>query len=378
ACGPAREDGHALDLLGPVGEDERHAIELFLHERGKVAHRDRCHELPAEAPGREPLLGLDAELRSEQGVVADLRVRVEGEMVGGQRQVVIEERLQAAAEDAVDDAGVLVPEEAVVGDHKLRSGLAGTGEEVARGGDAAGDLGDVLPAEHLNAHGPGARIGLELEVLGGISQDLVARNHSANLFEPRGVAQPGSARRSGRRGPRFKSGHPDTYETIPVAMRRARRTGLALLSLVALSLAAPSAASAHAVSGIDYRFPLPVWLFALAAGVAVLASAPPAMLPVRSNTSWVGGDFYGSIRLLHLGTIGLVVFTLALIDVLVGGLFGPKDFFENPATIVVWVDFWVGLGIVTALVGNAWDFVSPLSAAGRALERALAFRRSEE
>jgi prolyl-tRNA synthetase len=32
---------------------------------------------------------------------------------------------------------------------------------------------------------------------------------------------------------------------------------------------------------------------------------------------------------------------------------------------VVWVDFWVGLGIVTALVGNAWDFVSPLSAAGR-------------
>ena len=157
-------------------------------------------------------------------------------------------------------------------------------------------------------------------------------------------------------------------------MRRARRTGLALLSLVAVSLAVPSAASAHAVSGIDYRFPLPIWLFALAAGVAVLASAPAAMFAVRSNTSWAGGDFYGSIRRLHLGTIGLVVFTLALIDVLVGGLFGPKDFFENPATIVVWVDFWVGLGIVTALVGNAWDFVSPLSAAGRALERALAFR----
>ena len=108
-------------------------------------------------------------------------------------------------------------------------------------------------------------------------------------------------------------------------MRRARRTGLALLSLVAVSLAVPAAASAHAVSGIDYRFPLPIWLFALAAGVAVLASAPAAMFAVRSNTSWAGGDFYGSIRRLHLGTIGLVVFTLALIDVLVGGLFGPKD-----------------------------------------------------
>src|SRR6266545_1080879 len=57
-----------------------------------------------------------------------------------------------------------------------------------------------------------------------------------------------------------------------------------------------------------------------------------------------------------------------------GGLFGPEDFFENPATIVLWVDFWVGLGIVSALVGNLWDFVSPLNAAGRFLERTLARR----
>ena len=157
-------------------------------------------------------------------------------------------------------------------------------------------------------------------------------------------------------------------------MQRARRTGLALASLVAVSLIAPSAASAHAVSGIDYRFPLPIWLFALAAGVAVLASAPAAMFAVRGEGSWTGGDFYGSIRRLHLGAIGLVVFTLALVDAVVGGLFGPADFFENPVTIVIWIDFWVGLGIVSGLVGNVWDFVSPLSAAGRALERRLAER----
>ncbi len=155
-------------------------------------------------------------------------------------------------------------------------------------------------------------------------------------------------------------------------MQRARRTGLALASLVALSLIAPSAASAHAVSGIDYRFPLPIWLFALAAGVAVLASAPAAMFAVRGEHTWTGGDFYGRVSRLHLGTIGLVVFTLALADAVVGGLFGPTDFFENPVTIVVWIDFWVGLGIVSGLVGNVWDFVSPLSAAGRALERRLA------
>jgi len=157
-------------------------------------------------------------------------------------------------------------------------------------------------------------------------------------------------------------------------MKRARRTGLALVSLVAAALVAPSVASAHAVSGIDYRFPLPIWLFALAAGVAVLASAPAAMFAVRSDQTWTSRDFYGSIRRLHLGEIGLIIFTVALVDGIVGGLFGPADFFENPVSILVWVDFWVGLGLVTALLGNAWDFVSPLSSAGRALERALAVR----
>jgi hypothetical protein len=157
-------------------------------------------------------------------------------------------------------------------------------------------------------------------------------------------------------------------------MQRARRTGLAFIALAALSLVAPSVASAHAVSGIDYRFPLPIWLFALAAGVAVLASAPAAMFAVRSDQTWTSGDFYGGFRPLRLGTVGLVIATLVLVDCLIGGLFGPEDFFENPVTVVIWVDFWVGLGIVSALVCNVWDFVSPLSAAGRALEGVLAAR----
>ena len=156
-------------------------------------------------------------------------------------------------------------------------------------------------------------------------------------------------------------------------MRRARRTGLALGSLVAVALIAPSAASAHAVSGIDYRFPLPIWLFAMAAGVAVLASAPAALFAVRSEKTWTGGDFYRSVRPLHLGAIGLVIVTVALADGVVGGLFGPDDFFENPVTILTWIDFWVGLGIVSALVANVWDFISPLSAVGRALESRLAW-----
>jgi hypothetical protein len=153
-----------------------------------------------------------------------------------------------------------------------------------------------------------------------------------------------------------------------------RRRGLALATATVAALLLPGAAAAHAVSGIDYRFPLPVWLYALAAGLAVLLSAPAATLAGRADGTRTSGDLYGPLRRFHLGWIAVALASLLLVDVVAGGLFGPEDFFENPATIVLWVDFWVGLGIVSALVGNLWDFVSPLNAAGRFLERTLARR----
>jgi hypothetical protein len=153
-----------------------------------------------------------------------------------------------------------------------------------------------------------------------------------------------------------------------------RRTGLVLAVASVAALLLPGAAMAHAVSGIDYRFPLPVWLYGLAAGLAVLFSAPAATFASRATGTRTTGDFYGFVRPLGLGWIVTALFSLLLLDVVFGGLFGPDDFFENPATVVLWVDFWVGLGIVSALVGNLWDFVSPLNAAGRAIERMLARR----
>jgi len=138
--------------------------------------------------------------------------------------------------------------------------------------------------------------------------------------------------------------------------------------------ALPASAAAHAVPGIDYRFPLPIWLYGAAAGAAVLASAPAAAFAVQLREPRRKRDVYGRIRPLHLGAAGLIVSTVFLLVGLAGGFFGAQEFFENPLTIIIWVDFWVGLGIVSALVGNAWDFVSPLNVAGRALERALARR----
>ena len=79
-------------------------------------------EAPADADLGERALHLDAELPGEERVVADLRVRVEGEVVAGQRQVGVEERLEPAAHAAVDRPRLVVPEQAVVDDDQLRAG----------------------------------------------------------------------------------------------------------------------------------------------------------------------------------------------------------------------------------------------------------------
>lgn len=136
---------------------------------------------------------------------------------------------------------------------------------------------------------------------------------------------------------------------------------------------------AHAVP-VTYDFPLPIWLYALAGGAAVLASAPAAVLAVRSAGSEPlhARNVYPGLRRLRLGPLGLAVCSLLFVLALVGG-FGAtseegREFFENPATILIWVDFWIALGAVSTLLGNVWDFVSPLNAAMRLVDRWLARR----
>jgi len=70
-----------------------------------------------------------------------------------------------------------------------------------------------------------------------------------------------------------------------------------------------------------------------------------------------------------------------VLEALVGGLFSTTDqsqeFFENPVTVLTWVDFWVGLGIVSWLIGNVYERVAPLNVAARALDGVLARRGVE-
>ena len=135
---------------------------------------------------------------------------------------------------------------------------------------------------------------------------------------------------------------------------------------------------AHAAP-ISYRFPLPIWIYVVAGGTAVAASAPAAALAVkREATVRESRDLLPALRRFHLGQIGLALASILFVWALVGGLGASTiqggEFFENPMTVLVWVDFWVGLGIVSAFIGNIWDAVSPLSFSARALDGTLARR----
>src|SRR2546421_8319083 len=81
-----------------------------------------------------------------------------------------------------------------------------------------------------------------------IGSDCVRR--SATLSPSRGVAQPGSALRSGRRGPQFKSGHPDEHGGNHVSPMNPLLLASAVLPLVsppALRSPAPAAGGALSV-----------------------------------------------------------------------------------------------------------------------------------
>jgi hypothetical protein len=165
----------------------------------------------------------------------------------------------------------------------------------------------------------------------------------------------------------------------PSRSQRPRRRRPALRALAAATaavlglLALPSDALAHAETGVQYDFPLPIWLFVVAGAAAVVASVPAAVL-ARPRPDRVSADLLPRLPHLPLLPIAQAVCALLLVEAILAGIFGAPEFNENPATLLFWVVFWVGLGVVSTFVGNLWELVSPLGAAGRWIDRDLGER----
>jgi len=139
-----------------------------------------------------------------------------------------------------------------------------------------------------------------------------------------------------------------------------RRAGL---SATAVALAAPGVAEAHAFAQ-RYDLPLPLGYFiagaALAVGLSFLASflmTRPLREAGLSLRIPLPVGLAGPLRALVTGV------ALALLAaVLAAAQLGPLSPTRNFATVFVWVLFWVGFFLFTALVVDLWDAGNPFRA----------------
>lgn len=127
-----------------------------------------------------------------------------------------------------------------------------------------------------------------------------------------------------------------------------------------------SFADAHGF-GQRYDLPVPLWLYLIGAGAAVLLSFGVVAFFLRSATPQTS---YARIDLLRsrfgralasprvVTTIRVLSVALFLL-VLLAGLIGTRDADRNLAPTVVWVIWWVGVAYASALLGNVWELVNP-------------------
>jgi hypothetical protein len=154
--------------------------------------------------------------------------------------------------------------------------------------------------------------------------------------------------------------------------RLGRDAGVAALALAAAA-AWPPPAAAHGIVGVSRDRPIPDWLLAWAAAVVLVASFVALSVawrrprlqddrwrPLRAGGSAPSAPLVAAGRALG-GAVGVA--TLAL--VLWAGSTGTPDVAENVAPTIVFVLVWVGLPILSALLGDVARPLNPWAGIGR-------------
>ncbi len=187
--------------------------------RGHAAAGERRDEADRLAVmQRERLELVRPESAREERVVAERRMRVERQVIRGEREVGLEQDLQPALQLGVDRAEVRSPEDAVMHEQQLRALGRRELEQLEVRRDAGRDGLDLDRAGHLQTVRPVVVEARRLEQAVELGDDLAGEDgHRATIRQSahasaqratarpygiltahRGVAQPGSAHRSGR------------------------------------------------------------------------------------------------------------------------------------------------------------------------------------
>jgi hypothetical protein len=143
-----------------------------------------------------------------------------------------------------------------------------------------------------------------------------------------------------------------------------RRVAAGVVSLVALTLALPASVFAHTI-GDRYNAPLPLIVYVAGAGIAVAMSFAFVMYrnapPPSDDDSGPERTVWRWLRVL-LGAAGLIAWLWIVAQTFVGGS-GAGDV----ASLFLWVYGWVGIALVSALIGPAWAWIDPFTSMHRAL-----------
>lgn len=143
---------------------------------------------------------------------------------------------------------------------------------------------------------------------------------------------------------------------------------LVTISFLVLVLSTGSSpAYAHGF-GERYDLPIPLNMFLIGAAVTVIVSFVAIGLFVGRRSS---GLSYPRLNLLSVPVLGwaissplllgairtasVAVFTLVILT----GLLGTNKPIDNLSPTFVWIIWWVGMGYVSALLGNLWILVNP-------------------
>ncbi|OKO84776.1 hypothetical protein AC629_20460 [Bradyrhizobium sp. NAS80.1] len=158
-------------------------------------------------------------------------------------------------------------------------------------------------------------------------------------------------------------GGPESNEVVWFG--HAKRPAFTFAAVVAgvCSLAVP--AHAHGF-GQRYDLPLPLSLYLFGAAAAVVLSFVIVGLPARHAP---GASGYPRIDLLAsplrrqiaraLGTF-LKVFSIGLLVLtVIAGSYGSQNPYQNIAPTLVWIIWWVGLAVFSALFGDLWALINP-------------------
>ena len=150
----------------------------------------------------------------------------------------------------------------------------------------------------------------------------------------------------------------DRTARFDLRARRSGRVAGSLATTLAFALVAPVTVAAHS-SNATYSSRLPLAVYLVGAGLTVALSfafvivrdVRAAPLDLDAPSSLPPGWFRYALR-----AVGLVGWAWIVAQGIAGG---SSD--GDVATLFLWVYGWVGLAIVCAVIGPAWQFLDPFS-----------------